>query len=86
MKTADEETVDESDGSLHAVKTTTGRVPPDNVQVLVDGCKVPMEIDTGASRSIISKTMFRSIWLKRKLVASNVKLSTSCCGCYECQC
>ena len=27
-KTVDEETVEESDGSLHAVRTTTGRVPP----------------------------------------------------------
>ena len=35
-----------------------------------------MEIDTGASRSIISESMFRSILPKRKLVASNVKLST----------
>ena len=75
-KTVDEETVDESDGSLHAVRTTTGRVPPYKVQVLVDGCEVPMEIDTGASRSIISESMFRSIWPKRKLVASNVRLST----------
>ena len=75
-KTVDEETVEESDGSLHAVRTTTGRVPPYKVQVLVDGCEVPMEIDTGASRSIISESMFRSIWPKRKLVASNVKLST----------
>ena len=32
-----------------------------------------MEIDTGALRSIISESMFRSIW---QLVASNVKLST----------
>ena len=69
-KTVDEETVEESDGSLHAVRTTTGRVPPYKVQVLVDGCEVPMEIDTGASKSIISESMFRSIWPKRKLVAS----------------
>ena len=68
--------MEESDGSLHAVRTTTGRVPPYKVQVLVDGCEVPMLIDTGASRSIISESMFRSIWPKRKLVASNVKLST----------
>ena len=53
--------MEESDGSLHAVRTTTGRVPPYKVQVLVEGCEVPMEIDTGASRSIISESMFRSI-------------------------
>ena len=46
------------------------------VQELADSCEVPTEIDTGASRSIISKSMFRSIWLKKKLVAFNEKLST----------
>ena len=44
--------------------------------MVVDGCEVPMEIDTGASRSIISESMFRSIRPKRKLVASKVKVST----------
>ena len=76
MKTVNEETVEESDGSLHAVKTTTGRVPPYKVPILVHGCEVPMEIDTGALRSVVSESMFRSFWPKRKLVASNKYLST----------
>ena len=76
MKTVEEETLEESDGSLHAMRTTIGRVHPYKVQVLVDECEVPLEIDTGASRSIISESMFRSICPKRKHVASNVKSST----------
>ena len=70
MKTVDEETVEESDGSLHAVKTISIQGS------LVDGYEVPLEIDTGASRSILSENMFRTIWPKRTLVASNVKLGT----------
>ena len=35
-----------------------------------------MEIDMGASRSIISESLFRSIWPKRKLSTSSLKLQT----------
>jgi len=45
---------------------------PLKIQVLVDGCEVPMEIDKGASRPIISESLFRSIWPKRKLSTSSL--------------
>ncbi len=71
----DEAEVDYED-LLNAVKSPTGRIPPLKVQVLVDKCDVQMEIDTGASRSIMCESIFRSIWPKRKLQASSVKLQT----------
>ncbi len=40
---------------LNAVK------PPLEVQVLIDSCDVQMEIDTGASRSIMCESLFKSI-------------------------
>ena len=61
---------------LYAVKSPTGRIPPLKVQVLLDDCEVLMEIDTGASRSIMSEGVFRSFWPKRKLQASSIKLQT----------
>ncbi len=58
------------------MKSPTGRVPPLKVQVLVDGCELSMEVDTGAFKTIVSKGVFRSIWRNRKLQHSNIKLRT----------
>ena len=43
--------------SLCAVKSPTGCIPPLKVPVLIDGCEVPMEIHTGASRLIVSESV-----------------------------
>ena len=58
------------------VKLPRGRLPPLKVQVLIDDCRIPMEIDTGASRSIMSESKFRKIWPKKKLEPVQVKLQT----------
>lgn len=44
------------------------------VQVGVDGCMVSMEVDTGASLSLMAQGMFRDLWPGRSLDKSNVKL------------
>ena len=51
---ADEES-DDLLTSIDAVKQTGGKVPPLKVHVQIDKCKIPMEIDTGASVSIMSE-------------------------------
>lgn len=76
VKTVNGEAEVDYEEPLNAVKSPTGRVPPLRVQVLVDGCEVPMEIDTGASRSIMSESVFRSIWPKRGLQGSTIQLHT----------
>ena len=76
VKAVDGEAEEDNVESLCAVKSPTGRIPPLKVPVLIDGCEVLMEIDTGASRSIMSENVFRSIWPKRKLQASSIKLRT----------
>ena len=53
-----------------------GKLPPLKVCLQVDECEIPMEIDTGASMSIMSEDTYRKIWPTRKLEVSNVKLQT----------
>ena len=76
VKTVDREAEDDYEDLLGAVASPSGRVPPLKVQVTLDGRKVPMEIDTGASRSLMSKRAYQSLWPKRELQASSVKLQT----------
>ena len=66
----------DSEETLCVVKLPRGHLPPLKVQVLVDDCRIPMEIDTGASRSIMSESKFRKIWPKKKLEPVKVKLQT----------
>ena len=61
--------------SLCAVKSPTGRIPPLKVPVLIDGCEVLMEIDTGASRSIMSESVFLEVF---GLKGSYKPLALSC--------
>ena len=42
--------------------------------VLLDGCPVAMEVDTGASVSIMAEKVFRRLWPKRTLSPSKVRL------------
>ena len=46
------------------------------LQVEVDDCLVAMEVDTGASVSIISESTFFRLWPKRNLDTSHVKLQS----------
>ncbi len=58
IKTVEDEAEVDYEDLLNA---PTGRIPPLEVQVLIDSCDVQMEIDTGASRSIMCESLFKSI-------------------------
>ena len=58
------------------MKQSGGKLPPLKVCVQLDECNIPMEIDTGASMSIMSEDTYRKIWPAKKLEVSNVKLQT----------
>ena len=69
----------ESEDSLEdiqVVKQIGGKMPPLKVCLQVDECEIPMEIDTGASMSIMSETTYRKLWPTRELEVSDVKLQT----------
>ena len=61
---------------IQVVKQAGGKLPPLKVSLQVDECEIPMEIDTGASMTIMSEDTYRKIWPTRKLEVSNVKLQT----------
>ena len=46
------------------------------VTVVVDNQPVPMEIDTGASLSLVSFATYKRLWPSRKLQESRVKVRT----------
>ena len=50
--------------------------PPIMVDLQLDNCSVSMEVDTGASMSLISETTYKRLWPKRSLSPSEVKLHT----------
>ena len=50
------------------------RVPPIQVDLTIDGQEVTMEIDTGASASLMSENLFRRLWPGRSLKTTEVKL------------
>ena len=43
------------------------RSPPIKVHVELDSCKVSMEVDTGATVSIITEALYRKLWPRRGL-------------------
>ena len=59
-----------------AVRSTGKYTRPLEVRVLIDNCSLPMELDTGASRSVISENKFGKLWPDRKLESSTVRLQT----------
>ena len=70
----------DSDDSLQLIQTLgegqEGRQPPIQVHVEVDNCSVPMEVDTGASVSIMSEATYHKLWPRRGLSAANIRLQT----------
>ena len=50
--------------------------PPIKVPVCVDGVNVSMELDTGASVSIVSETQYKRWWPGRSLDSSPIRLQT----------
>ncbi len=53
-----------------------GRTPAIKVQVDLDDCIVPMEVDTGASVSIMAEATYRKLWPRRSLGTSKARLQT----------
>ena len=51
-------------------------LPPLKVQVEVDGRRVSMEVDTGASMSIMSETTYKQLWSGRALDPSEIRLQS----------
>ena len=56
--------------------TSPGKATPWNVIVDMEGVSVSMQVDTGASLSLMSETTFREYWPQRELVPSEVRLSS----------
>ena len=54
----------EEDNPIHQIHTVNGSrsLPPIKVQIGVDDCLVNMEVDTGASMSIMAETTYRRLW------------------------
>lgn len=49
-------------------------VPPLEIQIQMDDCLVKMEVDTGASMSLMSEKAFRELWPRRSLSTTEVRL------------
>ena len=52
------------------------RLPPIKVHVEINNCSVPMEVDTGASVSIMSETLYHKLWPRRGLKETTIRLQT----------
>ena len=54
--------------------TSPGKATPWNVSVDIEGSTVLMQLDTGASLSLMSESTFRELWPERNLSPSQVRL------------
>ena len=54
--------------------TSPGKPTPRNVSVDIEGSTVLMQLDTGASLSLMSESTFRELWPERNLSPSQVRL------------
>ena len=72
----DSGSVSEEGDPIHGVGREKGgeRSPPITVHVMLDGKDVSMEVNTGASVSLMSEASFQSLWPGRSLESSGVKL------------
>ena len=71
-----EEDSDDSLASVDAVKQIGGKVPPLKVHVQIDDCDILMEVDTGASVSIMAENTYQKLWPTKELGVSGIKLQT----------
>ena len=73
----EEDEQDSKDSPFHHVRSCgVAHSPPIRIQVKLDECLVNMEVDTGASMSLMSETTFRGLWPGRDLRPSKVRLQT----------
>ncbi len=63
MKTGESE--EDFENYILAVKSPAKPLPPLKVRMVLDNCSLPMELDTGAPRSIMSKPSLKSYGLIR---------------------
>ena len=54
--------------------SSSGKVLPWNVNVDIEGVKVLMQLNTGASLSLMAETTFREHWPQRSLSSSQARL------------
>ena len=54
----------------------THKSPPIVVKISVDDCLINMELDTGASMSIMSEHTFKGLWPGRSLLSTDVRLQS----------
>ena len=69
-----EEAVEEE--PMYHVGSRRESSPPFIVQVDIDHCPVAMELDTGASVSLMAEATFKKLWPGRSLPTTNVRLCT----------
>ena len=70
----DKESASEEEPMFHVSQHGKERIPPIVVKVKVDDCLISMEVDTGASMSLMSETTFKSLWPGRSLQSTEVRL------------
>lgn len=66
----------ESEDTYRLFRMTNESTKPLHVKVLVNGKELTMEVDTGASISLVTKETFDNLWQRRKLEKSSIKLQT----------
>ena len=54
--------------------TSPGKATPWNVSVDIQAITVSMQLDTGASKSLMAESMFRELWPERNLSPSEISL------------
>ena len=72
-KVGESEELDKLEASLFHIKSKSS-VPPIEVQVQIDDCRVTMEVDTGATMSLMSQQTFQRLWPGRSLQSTKVRL------------
>ena len=78
LEEASGETAEEEFSLLQVPEVSGGMStrPPIKVQVGVDDCLISMEVDTGASMSLMSDATFNKLWPGRSLSTTSVRLNT----------
>ena len=73
----EQEQSDSGDSTLFHVKASNiSKAPPIRVKIKVDDCIIPMEVDTGASMSLLSLATFQGLWPGRSLSPTDVRLQS----------
>ena len=67
----------EEETLCHVRSKNSTSSPPIEVEVKMDDCLITMEVDTGASMSLMPVSTFKILWPRRGLQQSDVRLCTS---------